>query len=129
MDRGLFDLDEMTGALAFKAAPNHEEPLDVESTAPANDAGNNEYVLEVSATSGSGERQKTTPQTVVVTVTDVNEAPGAPGRPTVVSASVTILRVTWAAAGEHGACDRRTTTTATGGTTRREAGPTWWTPR
>ena len=97
VDQALFELDEMTGALTFKAAPNHEEPLDLASTTPANAAGDNEYVLEVSATSGSGERQKTTPQTVVVEVTDVNEAPGAPARPTVVVASVTSLRVTWTA--------------------------------
>ena len=102
VDQGLFELDEMTGALAFKAAPNHEDPLDLASTEPANDAGNNEYVLEVSATSGSGEREKTTPQTVVVEVTDVVEVPGAPARPTVVAASVTSLRVTWTAPANTG---------------------------
>ena len=97
VDQGLFELDEMTGALAFKAAPNHEDAAGCwRAPTPANAAGNNEYVLEVSATSGSGEREKTTPQTVVVEVTDVVEVPGAPARPTVVAASVTSLRVTWA---------------------------------
>ena len=102
VDQGLFELDEMTGALAFKAAPNHEVPLDAESTTPANAAGNNEYVLEVSATSGSGEREKTTPRTVVVTVMDEPEPPAAPDAPTVVAASVTSVRVTWTAPANAG---------------------------
>ena len=95
VDQGLFELDEMTGALAFKAAPNHEDPLDLASTEPANAAGDNEYVLEVSATSGSGERQKTTPQTVVVTVQDELEPPAAPDMPDVTTVSTTRLMVTW----------------------------------
>ena len=39
VDRGLFELDEMTGALAFKAAPNHEEPLDVAEHHPGERGG------------------------------------------------------------------------------------------
>ena len=102
VDQGLFELDGSTGALAFKAAPNHEEPLDVASITPANAAGDNEYVLEVSATSGSGEREKTTPRTVVVTVTDEPELPAKPAVPTVTSVSVTSLRVTWTAPANAG---------------------------
>ena len=91
----LFDLDEITGVLRFKAAPNYEDPLDVASTTPVNAAGNNEYVLEVSARSGSGPRARTTPQTVVVTVTDVDEAPGKPDPPRLTAASATSVQVTW----------------------------------
>ena len=95
VDRGLFDLDTSTGELTFKAPPNYEEPQDVLSTTPANDAGNNEYVLEVSVISGSGERQNTTRLTVVVTVTDTVERPGEPAPPMVTAASAISLWVTW----------------------------------
>ena len=69
------------GVLTFAAAPDYENPTDVESTTPSNGAGNNEYVVEVTATSGTGARQRTASQTLAVTVTDVNDAPT--GQPTI----------------------------------------------
>ena len=55
-------------------------------------------MVEVRATSGTGEREKTATQTITVTVTDVDtEAPGKPGAPTVLAASVTSLSVNWSA--------------------------------
>ena len=62
------------GVLTFVAAPDYETPGDLVSTDPANAAGNNEYILVVTATSGTGARQATATQTLTITVTDVNEA-------------------------------------------------------
>ena len=92
------------GVLTFAAAPNYEAPGDLVSTTPANDAGNNEYIIVVTATSGSGARQTTATQTLTITVTDVNEAPGRPAPPTVstVAATPTSLRVSWTAATNTG---------------------------
>ena len=73
------------------------------SVDPANAAGNNQYVVEVTATSGEGERVKTATQTITVTVTDVNtEAPGKPNAPTVEPASVSRLTVMWSAPSNAG---------------------------
>ena len=87
------------GALTFAAAPDYEAPGDLVSTTPANAADNNQYVIIVTATSGSGARQATTPQTLTITVTDVNEPPGKPGTPTVTAAATTptSLNVSWTA--------------------------------
>ena len=92
------------GVLTFAAAPNYEAPGDLVSTTPANDAGNNEYIIVVTATSGSGARQTTATQTLTITVTDVNEAPGRPVPPTVtaVAATPTSLSVSWTAATNTG---------------------------
>ena len=62
------------GVLTFVAAPDYETPGDLVSTDPANAAGNNEYILIVTATSGTGARQATAAQMLTITVTDVNEA-------------------------------------------------------
>ena len=87
------------GALTFAAAPNYEAPGDLVSTTPANAAGNNQYVIIVTATSGAGARQATTPQTLTITVTDVNEPPAKPGTSTVTAAATTptSLNVSWTA--------------------------------
>ena len=92
------------GVLTFAAAPNYEAPGDLVSTTPANDAGNNEYIIVVTATSGSGARQTTATQTLTITVTDVNEAPGRPAPPTVTAgaATPTSLSVSWTAATNTG---------------------------
>ena len=94
VDKLLFAIDA-TGTLSFKTAPNHEAPQDKLSTTPSNSAGNNEYVLVVMAVSGQNEREKSSKQTVVVTVTDEDEPPLTPDAPTVVPASPTSLTVTW----------------------------------
>ena len=92
------------GVLTFAASPNYEAPGDLVSTTPANDAGNNEYIIIVTATSGTGARQTTATQTLTITVTDVNEAPGQPAPPTVtaVAATPTSLSVSWTAATNTG---------------------------
>ena len=63
------------GALTFTTAPNFESPTDAASATPANDAANNQYVVTVRATSGTGTRLLTADQTIVVTVADANDAP------------------------------------------------------
>ena len=89
-DQSFFLIGATSGALTFKAAPNFED---------AEDQGtDNTYVVEVQATSGTDSRVKTATQAITVTVTDMGgEKPATPSAPTVSSASVTSLNVTWAA--------------------------------
>ena len=97
-DQGQFDRMSMssTGDLRFRIVPNFEAPQDVQSATPSNAAGNNEYVVVVRATSGTGDRERTKDQTIVVTVTDeTNERPGTPNAPSVSAASQTSLDVRW----------------------------------
>ena len=93
-DEALFVIGPTSGELAFRAAPNHEAAADAD--------GNNTYVVDVRATSGAGIREKTTDQTITVTVTDVDEPPGAPGAPTVESASVVSVTAIWVAPSNAG---------------------------
>jgi serralysin len=62
-DAALFDIDAATGALAFKAAPDFEQPADT--------GGDNRYDVVVRADDGSLYRDLA----VAVGVTNVNEAP------------------------------------------------------
>ena len=97
-DQALFSIDTNTGALTFKSAPNFEDPTDAASTDPANDAGNNEYIVVVRAIGGAGDRALTADQTITVTVTDdETEAPSAPAAPTISAAALTGFTVSWAA--------------------------------
>lgn len=61
------------GKLSFKVAPDFENPEDQASVTPINADQNNEYVVVIRATSGTGARQRTADQTITITVTDVNE--------------------------------------------------------
>ena len=73
-DQAKFAIVADTGVLTFAAAPDFEDPQDAASTNPPNAAANNEYVLVVTATGGSGARAMTAAQTITVTVTNVDEA-------------------------------------------------------
>ena len=73
-DQAQFAIDASTGELTFNAAPDFENPLDVISTSPSNAATNNEYIVVVTATSGTGDRLLTKDQTLTITVTNVDEA-------------------------------------------------------
>ena len=76
-------------------APDHEDPRDGESASPVNDADNNEYVVELTAAGGD---RLTTTQTIVVTVTDVDEPPAKLDAPTVTAGSLhSTLDVSWVA--------------------------------
>ena len=67
VDQALFEIDG-AGYLAFKSAPDYDEPADAN--------GDNAYVVAVAATSGSGERIRTATQTITITVVDdTAEAP------------------------------------------------------
>ncbi|MEZ5533979.1 MAG: cadherin domain-containing protein [Thiolinea sp.] len=72
-DASKFTIDD-NGNLAFAAAPDFENPLDVAGT----DAGNNTYEVTVTVTDSAG---ATDTQDITVTVTDVDEIP--PSVPTV----------------------------------------------
>ena len=84
------------GVLTFAAAPDYDNPGDVLSATPANAAGNNQYIVVVTATSGTGARQTTATQTLTITVTDV-PPPGKPAAPAVTVVSHTSVSVTWTA--------------------------------
>ena len=101
-DQAQFSIDTNTGALTFKSAPNFEAPTDAASTDPANDAGNNEYIVVVRATGGAGDREMTADQTITVTVTDEVEAPAAPATPTISAETATGFTVTWTAPANTG---------------------------
>ena len=75
-DQGQFSIVSSTGVLTFKTAPDYENPQDVGS--------NNNYVVVVRATSGTESRERTTDQTIIVTVTNVQE-PGEPVTPPVIT--------------------------------------------
>ena len=89
-DAAQFTIVASTGELTFKSEPNYEAPADADT--------NNNYEVVVRATSGTGTREKTADQTIIVTVTDVvGEAPGARASATrsVSSASGSSLTVSW----------------------------------
>ena len=73
-DASKFDVGETTGVLRFKVPPSYERAADVASTDPVNGAGNNEYLLTVTATGGTGDRAMTAEQTITVTVGNLEEA-------------------------------------------------------
>lgn len=102
VDRSSFSIGATTGVLAFKAAPNFESPTDVASSDPVNAAGNNQYLLVVTAKSGTGAREMSAEQTITVTIRDENEPPRRPAAPTLSSRTSTSLTVAWTAADNAG---------------------------
>ena len=91
-DEAQFTIVASSGVLTFKSEPNFEAPADADT--------DNNYEVVVRATSGTGTREKTADQTIIVTVTDVvGEAPGARASATrsELSASRSSLTVTWTA--------------------------------
>ena len=73
VDASKFDIGDTTGVLTFKVPPNYERAADVASTDPPNGAGNNEYIVTVTATGGTGDRAMTSEQTITVTVRNLEE--------------------------------------------------------
>ena len=94
-DASKFEISS-SGALAFKTAPDWENPTDVASMSPQDGAGNNVYVVTVRVTSGTGGRALSTDKTLKVTVDDVDEPPGAPS-PMITTSTPRTLAVEWAA--------------------------------
>ena len=64
-DQALFAIDGTNGALTFKALPDYEAPQDADT--------DNAYLVEVQATSGTGDRVQMAAQTITVTVTNADE--------------------------------------------------------
>ena len=75
VDAGKFTFSTTTGRLSFTDAPDYENPTDLLSTDPSKIEGNNEYIVTISATGGTGDRAITVPQTFTITVNPVNEKP------------------------------------------------------
>ncbi len=95
-DGSQFSIDTSTGVLTFTTAPNFEDAKDVAVTDPASGAGDNEYIVIVTATGGENARALTGRDTIKVTVKDVDgEAPGKPAMPTLVQATVNSLKISW----------------------------------
>ena len=85
-DKDLFEITN-EGVLSFKEAPDFESPADI--------AKDNDYIVEVTATGGAGERTMTAVQTITVHVTDENEAPVfADISPITVNENITVSVVT-----------------------------------
>ena len=100
-DAGAFTIAD-TNKLRFTTVPNHESPTDLASTSPSSAAGDNEYIVVVKATSGTGGRVSTATQTLTITVTDVLEPPDKPEKPSISDATLTTLKVSWTAPANAG---------------------------
>ena len=85
-DQNEFEITN-TNQLHFKDDPNFEDPTDSGSY--------NEYIVEVTATGGTGTRERTITQEITVTVEDDDEPPGKPDQPTVSNETENSLTVTW----------------------------------
>ena len=96
-DAAFFEIGLTTGALVFKAAPNYEDPKDSDR--------NNEYLVDIQVTSGTGSRARSVTQTFAVNVTDATEPPGAPhsltATPTTTHTATTIT-LSWQAGENEG---------------------------
>ena len=79
VDAGLFSVGISNGVLTFDVAPNFE--------ANGSDAGNNAYIVEITATDDSPSN-KTDTQTITVNVTNIEEAPSIVSDGAGVNASV-----------------------------------------
>ena len=85
-DNSKFTIDNQ-GTLRFKNPPDFE--------ANGSAAGNNDYKITVTATSGSGTPLISPPTPITVTVTNVNEPPGAPADPTITEQTDNSFKVSW----------------------------------
>ncbi len=86
VDRNRFEITN-TNELHLKEDPDFERPADVGS--------NNQYIVAVTATGGTGTRERRTEQRIFVIVENVDEPPGKPGPPTVSDETENSLTVTW----------------------------------
>ena len=88
-DQSTVTLDGTSGVLKFRMVPDYEHPTDADA--------DNIYFVQVRATSGTGDRELSADQTMIITVTDVDEPPMAPTAPTIVPVVETTdsLTVRW----------------------------------
>ena len=68
VDQENFELDANTGALRFNTPPDYDAPTDQESAVPEDPAGNNRYLVQVTVSSGVGNRELTETQNFTVQV-------------------------------------------------------------
>ena len=101
-DGGLFAVEEETGELLFREAPDYENPADVESEEPQSGVGDNEYIVVVEGRSGEGERERKGRRAIRVRVTDEEEPPEAPAAPAVTAEGSGSLKVSWREPENHG---------------------------
>ena len=94
-DGALFAVDEETGELRFREAPDYETPGDVESAEPESGAADNEYIVVVEVRSGEGERERKGSRATRVRVSDEEEPPEAPAAPAVTPEGSGRLKVSW----------------------------------
>ena len=94
-DGAMFAVEEETGELLFREAPDYETPADVESADPRSGAADNEYIVVVEVSSGEGERQRKGSRAIRVRVADEEEPPGAPAAPAVTAEGSHRLKVSW----------------------------------
>ena len=87
-DQNQFEINSDTGELTFATAPDFEHPVD--------DGGNNEYVVVVRATHGTGDQTLTVEMPLTVTVINVLEPPGKPAVPAL-GLRPTVLHASWIA--------------------------------
>ena len=97
-DAALFEIGQTTGALVFMDAPDYEDPKDFDT--------NNEYLVNISVTSGTGDQARSLTQSFTVVVTDATEAPGVPQTVTA-TATETTITLTWLAADNEGPAPER----------------------
>lgn len=105
-NNALFTIDEVTGAIAFRAAPNFEQSS---SATPDTDRGVNAYRISVRATDEHGATRN---RSYWVNVLDVNEAPVAGGPRTATTAEDTALTFSTAGGNALSAVDPDAGTTA-----------------
>ena len=101
-DGVLFAVDEETGKLMFREAPDYESPSDVESAEPQSGAADNEYIVVVEVSSGERERERKGSRAIRVGVSDEEEPPGAPAAPAVTAEGSDSLKVSWTEPENHG---------------------------
>ena len=101
-DGELFAVEEETGELQFREAPDYEVPGDVASDDPQSGAADNEYIVVVEVSSGEGERERKGSRAIRVRVSDEEEPPGAPAAPAVTAEGSGSLKVSWTEPENHG---------------------------
>ena len=90
-DEDFLSIDQNTGVLVFRAAPDYEAPTDHNR--------DNTYDVEVAATSGAGQRELTSTQAITISVTDDTSEAGTrlpdPPSLTVTDTTETSLTLGW----------------------------------
>ncbi len=80
-DGALFEIDSGGGLLSFKTPPDHEDPKDSDT--------DNVYLVDVTVTSGTGSRRRSSERQYTITVTDRTEKPNKMAAPALTSKSRT----------------------------------------